>query len=398
MLQRFEIIFIHLYDVGRSANLAAVARRIGVSDVAKIGGGKDTPETLLIPEALIHRMDDIVMGGTDDPGNPFSRLRTRAKIYQEGVVTIECRVEAELELGELHTVRSRQIEVDGMRLSLDRLAEIRFRSLMERIGADIVRGQYVFNEYEHDRYSLFCLLDKVEDPTRYIKENRRYLAPFLLGEDPSMDLHEDQVSLTLSHPFSFSSNDIAVFDLDRAFIIGPDRDYEDLVLIVEHANYRLLELRTLDRLLDRWIDEAEADIRQVYTKPATGKGFHHGTRANKRGRYRKLPALMAYGLLSRKIANLQPLRFDALFILENLENSSRIIGDYYLEKIYDHLCSMFNTQGWKSNVERRLDILQNIYGMAKTDLTDRTMLVLELLVALMIAVELFALFAPLLPK
>jgi hypothetical protein len=389
MLQRFEIIFIHLYDVGRSSDITAIASKLGISDVAKIDRGKDTPESLLLPKALICRMDDLAMGGSDDPGNPFTRLRTRAKIYEEGVVTMECRVEAELELKDLHTVRSRQIEVDGMRLTLDRLAEVRFRSLMEKISGNIIRDQYDFPEYEHDHYSLFCLLDRVKDPSAYIKENRHYIAPFLLGEDPTMNLHEQQIELTLRHPFSFSVGDIAIFDLDRAFIIGPDRDYEDLVLIVEHANYRLLELRTLDRLLDRWIDEAETDIRQVYTKPAPA-----GKRARKRKRFRRIPPFMAYGLLSRKIANLQPLRFDALFILENLENSSRIIGDYYLEKIYDHLCSMFNTQGWKSNVERRLDILQNIYGMAKTDLTDRTMLMLEILVALMIAIELFAFFAP----
>ena len=83
----------------------------------------------------------------------------------------------------------------------------------------------------------------------------------------------------------------------------------------------------------------------------------------------------------------QPVRLDALFILENLENSSRIIGDYYLEQIYGHLCGIFNTQGWKRNVERRLEILQSIYTLTKTDATDRIMVILELLVVVMIGVE-----------
>jgi len=92
---------------------------------------------------------------------------------------------------------------------------------------------------------------------------------------------------------------------------------------------------------------------------------------------------------------LQPLRLDALFILENLENSSRIIGDYYLEQIYDHLCGIFNTQGWKRNVEKRLEILQSIYTLTKNDKTDSTMVLLEFLVVIMIGVELIALFLPL---
>lgn len=393
MSHRFEIIFMYLYDIGRKADTQAIAEKLGLRGSPKIGLGKDTPDYLLLPEALVLPMDELAMGGPDDPGNPFTLLRTRAKIYDEGVITIECRVEADLELEDLHTVRSRQIEIDGTRMSIDRLAEVRFRSLNDRVKGFITRDQYAFSEYEHDRYVLFCLLDRIEDPASFLGQNRGYLAPFLLGEDPTMDLHESQIALTLGHPFSFSAGDLAVFDLDRAFVIGPDRDYEDLALIVEHANYRLLELRALDKLLDRWVDEAEVDIRKVYAKAAPPRG-----RAAKRKRYRRLAPLVAYRLLSRKLADLQPLRFDALFTLENLENSSRIIGDYYLEKIYDHLCTMFNTQGWKSNVERRLDILQNIYGMAKTDLTDRTMLVLELLVVLMIAVELVAFFAPFFAK
>jgi hypothetical protein len=390
MTRKFEVIFMHLYDVGRSANIDAIAKKLGIRDFSKIRRSKDTPESLLLPEALVIPLDDVALEPRGDPGTPFKSLRSRAKIYEEGVITIECRVECEIDLEELHTLRSRQIVVNGAWLTLDRLAETRFRALIERIKDDVLKDQYVFDEYEHDRYGIFCLLDEVQDPGQFIYDNREYLAPFLLGEDPAMNLHEHQIKETLKHPFSFSSRDLAVFDLDRAFIIGPDRDYEDLVLIVEHASYRLLELRTLDKLLDRWIEEAEQDIRRVYVKPSRS-----GKKPGRKKRYRGLPSLGNFGRLSRKIASLQPLRFDALFILENLENSSRIIGDYYLERIYDHLCSMFNTRGWKANVERRLEILQNIYSMAKTDMTDRSMLILELLVVIMIAAELVVFFEPL---
>ncbi len=379
----------HLYDVGRSVNRAAIARKLGIRDIFRIDHGKDTPESLLLPEALVVPMDDIDFSASRAMDTPFTRVFVRAKIYQEGVITIEVRAECSLELEDIHLLRAKSFELDGTFINLDRLAETRFRSLMERIKPDVIEDQYVFSEYEHDRYGIYCLLDPVGDPLEFLERHRSYLAPFLLGEDPSMRLHESQITETLRHPFSFSSTDVAVFDLDRAFIIGPQRDYEDLILIVEHANYRLLELRTLDKLLDRWIEEAELDIRQVYMRRGRLKT----------GRtYRGLPRWGAFKALSRKLANLQPLRFDALFILENLENSSRIIGDYYLEKIYDHLCGMFNTNGWKANVERRLEILQNIYAMAKTDLSDRTMLILEFLVALMIAVELVAFFAPLLAR
>jgi hypothetical protein len=37
------------------------------------------------------------------------------------------------------------------------------------------------------------------------------------------------------------------------------------------------------------------------------------------------------------------------------------------------LCNIFNTDGWKWSVERRLDILQSVYDMVKTDSNERLM-------------------------
>jgi len=146
--------------------------------------------------------------------------------------------------------------------------------------------------------------------------------------------------------------------MDRALIIDPSRDYEDVLMICELANYQFLELRVLDHLLDRWLDEAEDDIRKFYIK--------------KRG------PRQPRGSLQRKFANLQVLRLDALFILENIENSSKIIGDYFLGALYEHLCGIFNTNGWTRSIERRLGALQNVYEIVKAEKNERTMLFLEI--------------------
>jgi len=79
-----------------------------------------------------------------------------------------------------------------------------------------------------------------------------------------------------------------------------------------------------------------------------------------------------------KLGKLQTLRFDALFTLENLDNSSKIIGDYFLGLIYERLCSIFNTESWKVSVGKRLDALQNVYELLKNDTAERRMLTLEI--------------------
>jgi hypothetical protein len=129
-------------------------------------------------------------------------------------------------------------------------------------------------------------------------------------------------------------------------------------MMAEHANYRLIELRELDFLLDKWLGEAEQDIRRLYISGRKRRFSDRGLRL--------------------KLAQIQSLRFDALFTLENLDNSSKIIGDYFLGSIYHRLCEIFNTDEWKVSIERRLNALQNIYELLKNDTTEQRMMTLEL--------------------
>jgi hypothetical protein len=370
---RFETVFLYLYDVGRSIDLAAVDKFLGTQPPSvgrPIGRRLDTPASLLLPTPLVVDLDESLFGGN---GCFLETLKFRAKLYEEGVVTIECRAEAHLELNELHTFRYREVPDDDGAATLDALADRHFAKLVGRIQKFINQDQYRFDAENREDYHVFCLLDPVDDPQGFLKDHKDYLAPFLLGENPQISLHASHIATTMANPFSFTDRDAAVFDMDRAFLVAPDRDYEDLVLIIEHANYQLLELRALDKLLDKLLDDAERDLRSQ----------------------RKARGGLRMPSLTQKLGYLQPLRLDALFILENLENSSRIIGDYYLEQIYDHLCSLFNTGGWRHNVEKRLEILQSLYTMTKTDRTDSTMVLMEFLVVVMIGLELIALFLPL---
>jgi hypothetical protein len=379
---RFETVFLYLYDVGRSVDLGALDPgahgRPGGPTLA-VDRRLDTPESLLLPTPVIFDLEDREAEGQSDP--VLHRVRFRAKVYAEGVVTIECRAEADVELSKLHTLRSVELVDRAGNATLDVLAARHFERLMKGLQRHVNQDQYVFDTGNREDYHVFCLLDPVPDPQAFLDKNSDYLARFLLGENPRVALHAGQIETTMRHPFSFTDEDVALFDMDRAFLIAPKHDYEDLLLIIEHANYQLLELRALDKLLDRLLDDAERDLR----------------RPTKHGHRRKAArtGLFERRSLSQKLGNLQPLRLDALFILENLENSSRIIGDYYLEQLYDHLCGLFNTQGWKRNVEKRLEILQSIYTLTKNEKTDSTMVLLEFLVVIMIGVELIALFVPL---
>lgn len=333
-----EIVSMALYDVGRSIDIKAAASLVPGTPGMRIARRRDTPSSLTIPAPLCV---DLGPGAVAGPGS--AQASASARLYDEGVITVIVRSMARATLEELHGDAAMQ----------DLVTE-RYRAIYERVRPAIVAPR---DEPESEAYVAFCFADVGGSPDQFMAKNERALTTLLTGEPYPYRIHESQIQKTMGHQFSYGERDRAVFDLDRAVIIDADRDYEDVLLICELANYQFLELRALDRLLDRWLDEAEDDVAFIAKRYGAPRA----------------------GALRKKLGTIQALRLDAMFVLENLENSAKIIGDYFLGQIYEHVCGIFNTSGWTRSVERRLDALENVYEIVKVQRNERTMLALEVI-------------------
>lgn len=342
-----EVVSMALYDVGRSIDLKAAASLVPGSPGMRIARRRDTPSSLTIPAPLCV---DLGPKAPADAAQGSALISASARLYDEGVVTVIARSMVKASIEDLHRVETGE---DGGLAGLAAEVESRYRAVVERVRPAIV-GQR--EDPERVTYLAFCFADVGTMPDRFMAEHERALTTLLTGEPFSYPIHESQIHKTMSYPFSYGERDRAVFDLDRALIIDADRDYEDVLLICELANYQFLELRALDRLLDRWLDEAEDDVAFIAKRYGAPRA----------------------GALRKKLGTIQALRLDAMFVLENLENSAKIIGDYFLGQVYEHICGIFNTSGWTRSVDRRLDALENVYEIVKVQRNERTMLALEI--------------------
>ncbi len=355
-----EIVYMALYDVGVNMDLDAAASILPCRSDSATLKRRDAPDSLTLPKPLVldlgSRPGPVDVATCADPA-PHEGVSAVAKLYDEGVVCVQLRRRLRSTLRALHGIESQSFEAHGVRTTMARFVETKARSIAELIVETVDREGYdqgLLHESEH--YVVYRFFDVGSDPDTFYETNRPMVATLLTGEHADAPLHPKQLGRTLNNPYSYLTNDFALFDMDRCLIIDPSNEYEDLLLIVEHANYQLLELRALDRLLDKWLDESERVLRAHYVG----------------GRKRR-----KMKTVQRKFADMQALRIEALFILENLENSSKIIGDYFFGQIYDHLCSIFNTQGWKWSIERRIDALQDIFEIMRGDLSERRILTLE---------------------
>ncbi|HPD80196.1 MAG TPA: hypothetical protein P5519_11485 [Spirochaetia bacterium] len=349
-----EVVRFALYDVGRSIDLSRVLTIVPGTPGMKLDKRRNTPGSIQLPKPL--SIDLRVGPQAAILDSRIKSLTLSARVYEEGVISFMLRLKVTATLNDLLDVENFQIGSRFTTLSL--FLEDQFIELSRILKPAIRSSNTISENFDYEMYTAFCFSGAIGSCNQFVEKNRKEFANLINGDASTTNLHESQIAKALANSFSYSACDWAVFGLDNCIIIDPSKDYEDLLLICELANYQLLELRTLDRMLDAWLDEAEDDVGIFYS-------------------YTK-PKKMKSGILKKKIAFIQSMRLDALFILENLENSSKIIGDYFLGEIYQHLCYIFNTNEWTRSIERRITALQDVYDIVKSEKSERTMLWLEI--------------------
>jgi hypothetical protein len=356
-----EVIFFRLTDVGRRIDLQEVAKIIPAIPDKRIIKTKDTPSYLDFPKPLNLEITQTI----NSEAKFIKNLNLNVKLYEDGVISLIARISFEnLSLEGLHTLRRVIFNTPDGEFNIMNYLKFQYQKIFDQVKEFIEEEIYIIGEYEHEKYSLFCLTDEIENPVEFIHENKDYIATLLMGENPNLNLNQIQVENTLGHPFSFLKNDLTIFDFDRGFIIDPNSDYEDIILVLEIANYQLLELRALDKLLDKRVTIAEDDIRKIYFKSRTV-----GRR------------------LRKKIGNLFRIQYDLTFLLENIENVSKLIGDFYLAQIYSYLSKLFQLKQWSDSIHHRLETLGDIYNITQTNSTERILLLLEILLAFIFIME-----------
>ena len=342
--------FIRLYSVGRYIDLKNVTKIFPGSPEVRVFETKDTP-IIYLPKPLA--MDIPITACSSDSS---CKASMRVKLYEDGVISFVVRVAfTNISLDQLHQIRSLKLNTSEGSFNVHEWKEFHLKQILTEITPYIDKDLYLFDSPESEEYTAFCITDDVGDPQKYLKQNDRILAGLLIDENPNLKLHPSQIASTLKHPFSYLENDLVLYDFDRCIIINPSRDYEDILFIVELGNYQMLTLRMLDRLLDYRLDLAEDDIRKTFVQSRN-----------------------PIKQLTKKLGEWLKLRYDMLFILENLENVSKIIGDFYLGNMFQHICNLFELNQWSNSIRHRMDILGDIYGMARTDVNDRLLLYMEL--------------------
>ncbi|MFW9896660.1 MAG: hypothetical protein ACFFD7_12715 [Candidatus Thorarchaeota archaeon] len=356
-----EVIFFRLTDVGRSIDLRKVARIIPAIPDKNIIKTKNTPSYVDFPEPLIIEITQAISTELKS----FHDIIIYIKVYSDGVISLMARLLfTDFPHNKLHTIKKIKFKTVEGEFQINNFLKFHHDKILNQIRDYIEEEGYIFGDTEYEKYTIFCLTKGISNPKEFVQKEGNYFSALLNGENPNSELSQSQIKKTLDHTFSFLKNDLAIFDFERAIIIDQNSDYEDILLATEIANYQLLELRTLDKLLDRSLAIAEEDIRNFYFKS--------------RRFFRRI---------KRKVGRLIRLHYDLLFLLENIENVSKLIGDYYLAQIYRHIAELFQLKQWSDSIRHRLETLEDIYNITQSNSNERFLLLVEILLTFIFIME-----------
>jgi len=256
--------------------------------------------------------------------------------------------------------------------SVDQLALEQLETLRRAIAAAL-EGAHLWDQTES--YTVIYAQEIDGHPTAAQLLERADLARLLLGEVDQVPLSEREKSEVTQHRFSYKEDDLVVVDWNSAFVYEPSGS-QDIPDILEICNAQLLEFRYYDHMLD-------ANIRRTYDQVlARRRGWSSLFRS-------------PYRVLARQVwATL----LEMSEFIERVENSLKIIGDFYLGKVYEAAVRRLRIPNWQASITRKQQMLAQVYQLLKDEVDTDRALTLEFTIVILIISELLLAFASVLAR
>jgi hypothetical protein len=272
-------------------------------------------------------------------------------VFDFGALSVDYRIPFEHALEDLAGLSSALYDHAGLlgaaRARVDELVEVLRPALAGERDRDVY-DQYVVFDFAAFEPALpaHALLEKAE--------LRHALAQILRAEQRPLSAGRVEDALRLA--ISYAPDDLLVVDWSTAIAAGGSADER---LVLEFANTELLELRHLDKRLDRDLEAASRTL-------------------SRRRRW------IFGGADLRKVARLQ---VESAMLYESVNNAVSLLGDQWLADVYGLIAERYDLDKWQKSVAHKLASLESIYQKIADEAAARRSELLEMIIIALIALE-----------
>jgi hypothetical protein len=348
-----QIYYYRSYDVGDEVDLKLAASLVQ---------GESTPawfQLRKINRSILIQDAPVVIGlgsWLQDIGGMTLSVRSEAKMWSFGALSI-CFIFDLPEGMELFKLNRLAGEIDFDQ-DIQTLSDEKVKSFCDSVKGAI-RNFKIWNEYEDYIIYNFQEFTTPIGPKELLENEEVYR--LLIGAREE-NLSDQSKEMARKNVFSFTKNDLVMVDWNSALIYDPV-DYKDIADVIEFALIQLLEMRYYDSSLDVKLNAL----------------------------YKSLETKAGQSLLSNKYADLSKeaakIYIEISEIVEKIENSLKVIGDFYYAQIFRAASDKFRFKDWQQSVDSKLNNLAQVSKLFQGEINERRNQLMEIIIIVLIAIE-----------
>ena len=347
-----EIVHMSLFDLGAELDVDRVGTMLGRHpEAAPLVSRSPTPDYAPVPRPREVRFGDA----------QAAKAQVEVRIHFVGVAVVRIRIPFEVPDAAGLLGLPTSLQVRGLPL------KDAARAWFEELRPDLLPA--VIEPYpglvEPETYTAFCVTDSSPEPL--LGPGRDTIAALIASEPPGT-LVPAIVEAALKHTLRYRKDDAVVIGWDHALVVSPPGRYEDVLDVMELANLELLEFRTYDDYLDRRLDESFAALDRLW---APGGLFRSARGALK---------------------DISELRVDFARLTDNLHDTGKLFGEWYVAKLHSHLRDAFHLASWERAVAAKMETLEDMFQLAEEEANHRRSLILEIMIVMLFVLDLILLF------
>ncbi len=350
-----------LFDVADAVDLARAEAVVSAPKSRLRLEGAQSGSALEFPRPPLH----LGLGSREVPLASGARpAETSAHVYDYGVVSIRYRIAIApgASLADLVPL-AEELFVEPTP-ALDAEARREAEELSRALG-DALERPHRWEGLESYQVFFVC---RFEDPVRAAElVAGAPIAELLLGETSHVPLSRAERDDVLAHHLTDLEDDLAVLHWNSALVVEPS-GVEDIPDLLEFATAHLLELRYYDALLDR-------ELHRIYDEIEAGGSPVANILTR---RYRRLQRETAALLL------------ELSEMIERLENAVKIVGDFYLARLYQSAVRRFRLPAWQETVLRKQKLVSDVNELIGDAADTSRAELLEMAIIVLIVFEIVA--------
>lgn len=244
----------------------------------------------------------------------------------------------------------------------DEEIEIFARTKASEFQQDIKHAIPILNQWAMNEDYVTYFIQELDGTTGPVSTFHEQLdIPSLILAESKEALSDSIKKSVLENCYQYSKDDLVVVDWNSALVIEPHGSM-DVPLIIEFALNQLLEMRYYDDLLDQRLNT-------LYNAVV---GRKKGLFSNK------------YSRLAEEAGQIY---LEISEIVENVENSFKTVGDFYLATIFRASSKRFRFDDWKKSINEKLGNLAEVSKLLHSEVNESRNQTMEMIIVVLITIE-----------